>query len=282
MRYPVFFLHIPRTAGTTLNAVMSNHFGPEAILSVYDKADYEKHRFHSPDFFAPIKLITGHLLLETTDPPSIYGLPVSVVTLLREPVSRLLSEYEFLKTWDRNHLYAYLNGNNVSFSEYITSSERILRYRGKNFMTRCIAGEDVDGPYPRKALARAKKNLERNFVFTGIQERFAESLVMLGDLLGMDNLLHDRRNALKAEARNAPGEDDVALALDMNRADIELYDFACALFEERVNALGPSFQARVKEFSFLNEKYQKISKLLQRKAEAVKEGRIELPKDGDW
>lgn len=282
MRCPFFFLHLPRTAGTTLNAVLRNHFAPEAILSVYDKDEYERHKYHSPDFFTPIKLITGHLLLETTDPPSIYGMPVSVITLLREPIARLVSEYEFLKTWKSNHLYAVLNENSISFSEYLRSSERMLRYRGKNFMTRCIAGADFDEPYPVRALSQAKKNLEHNFVFTGIQERFDESLVMLGELLGMTNLLHDKRNALKAEARTAPDPAALELARELNRADMELYDFAVALFDERVTALGPAFQARVREFVFLNGKYQKISRLLQERAQMGDEGGVSLPKDGDW
>lgn len=280
---PFFFLHIPRTAGTTLNAVFENHFAPGEILRVYNKEEYEAHKYHTPEFFEPIKLITGHLLLDSTDPPGIYGLPVRVLTLLREPVSRLVSEYEFLRTWESNHLYALLNEKKISFREYLGSAERLLFYRGKNFMTRCVSGEPFgDEPYPEKALAVAKKNLEVNFAFVGIQERFIESLLMLGDLLGMTNMLHDRRNALKPEAGTAPDEDDLDYARQLNRADMELYDFACALFDERVRALGEAFQTRVREFAFLNAKYRKISALLQQKADLADHGGISLPKDGLW
>lgn len=283
MQAPFFFLHIPRTAGTTLNAVLHNHFTPDEILSVYDKEDYEAHKYHTPEFFERIKLITGHLLLDGTDPPTIYGMPVRVLTLLREPVGRLVSEYDFLRTWESNHLYALLNDKKIAFREYLGSTERQLFYRGKNFMTRCVSGEPFgDEPYPEKALSIAKKNIESNFAFVGIQERFMESLIMLGDLLGMTNMLHDRRNALKREVGTAVDEDDLAYARRLNRADIELYGFACALFDERVRAQGEVFQARVREFAFLNEKYRKISQLLQQKADASEHGGISLPKDGIW
>lgn len=33
----LFFLHLPRTAGTTLNAVLHDNFAPETVLSVYAK-----------------------------------------------------------------------------------------------------------------------------------------------------------------------------------------------------------------------------------------------------
>ena len=136
MPKPYFFLHIPRTAGTTLNAILSQHFLPQETITVYDSKDYSAHRFHTREDLQHIKFITGHLLLQSLEPPSIYNTPVHVLTLLREPMGRLFSEYTFLRTWQSNHLYKILNDNNISFQDYITSNEKLLRYRGKNFMTR--------------------------------------------------------------------------------------------------------------------------------------------------
>ena len=278
---PYFFLHIPRTAGTTLNSLLCRHFPPEKTLTVYSDAEYREHRYHTAEELAHIEFITGHLLLESTDPPRIYGMPVRVLTLLREPLGRLVSEYHFLRSWKSNHLYALLNDNNISFADYIRSRERRLFYRGKNFMTRCIAGCGVgDDPYPRAALGKAKHSLEDVFSFVGIQERFMESLVLLGSQLGMENLLHERRNALKH--KDPVSEDDMALARECNRADCELYDFACALFAARVEAQGSAFARKVAQVEQLNRRYQKIAGLLYEQAVGPQQGDISLPKDGRW
>jgi hypothetical protein len=283
MHEPFFFLHIPRTAGTTLNSILKNAFPPEAILSIYNKDEYEKNRYQSLEFLKSITLIIGHLLLGNTNPPTFYGMPVRVFTFLREPIARLASEYDFLRSWEANHLYAFINENNVSFREYIRSKERRLFYRGKNFMTRCISGRNfMDEPYPKEALEYAKETLEKSFTFFGIQERFFESLVMLADILGLDNILHEKRNALKEEARTCLDEEDIALARQTNVADIALYEFALELFDKRIAALGPVFQEKIQKLAIVNEQYQKVSHLLMQRAEQSEQGHILLPKDGMW
>ena len=286
MHKPYFFLHLPRTAGTTLDSILKNNFPPEKILSIYDKADYEKNRYQSREFLESITLIIGHLLLEQTNPPTLYGMPVRVFTFLREPVARLVSEYDFLRSWKANHLYSFLNENKVSFREYISSQERRLFYRGKNFMTRCISGRSfMDDPYPEEALEYAKEMLEKSFSFFGIQERFFESLIMLGDILGLDNILHEKRNSLEEGSRTRLDEEDIALARQLNLADMALYEFALELFDKRIAALGPSFQAKVKKWKMVNEKYQNIAQLLKQRAEQSgqsEQGQILLPKDGMW
>ncbi|MDL2272125.1 sulfotransferase family 2 domain-containing protein, partial [Desulfovibrio sp. OttesenSCG-928-I05] len=222
-----FFLHIPRTAGTTLNTILRANFPPEAVINVYDKEEYAAHAAHSRDELEKVRLIQGHLLLQNYDPPQMYGEPVRVFTFLREPLPRLVSEYAFLRTWKANHLYAYLNDNNVSFRDYLLGETRELRYRGKNFMTRCVAGIDTGTKaYPVKAVAKAKRHLERVFGFVGIQERFMESLLLLGDFLGIDNLLHEKRNALSDAAKPVVSAEDMELARELNRGDLELYTFA--------------------------------------------------------
>ena len=283
---PLFFLHLPRTAGTTIDAILTRHFAPQEVLKIYAEQEYREHREHSREELAAYKYITGHLLLTGMTPPTFCNTEVDVFTLLREPIGRLVSEYRFLRTWDKNHLYRLLNDGNISFADYVRSDVYALKFRGKNFMTRCISGMGFNSAYPVAALATAKKNLERVFVFFGLQERFLESLLLLGDMLGVQDLLHERRNALKVTDEIPISEDDLALARELNRADVELYAFAEALFAERVAAKGPEFQKRVQTFSLLNGKFQKISSLLYRQAaqgEAANMSQgIDLPKESRW
>ena len=283
---PLFFLHLPRTAGTTIDAILTRHFAPEEVLRVYDQQEYREHRAHSREELERYRYITGHLLLTGMAPPMFCDTPVDVFTLLREPIGRLMSEYRFLRTWDKNHLYHRLNDGKLSFADYLRSEDHYLRFRGKNFMTRCISGRGFNTAYPVASLATAKKNLERVFVFFGLQERFTESLLMLGDMLGVQDLLHERRNALKTEHEIPISEEEVAIARELNRADLELYAFAQELFAERVAGMGADFRQRVKAFELINGKFQKISSILyehaaQGEVPAMSQG-IDLPKESRW
>lgn len=274
----LFFLHLPRTAGTTLNAVLHDNFAPETVLSVYAKEDYERCRMLEADVLERIRLIEGHLMPESFDPPSLYGRRLRMFTLLREPLSRLVSEYVFQKSWPENHLYAYLNENAVSFRDYLTSNDPLLKFRGRNFVTHCLAGVFAPDRNPDEVLALAKKHLEESFCFVGIQERFDESLLLLADEIGLQKLFHERRNMLRPGLADAVSAEDQALAARLNNADLELYAFARTLFERRVAAAGPDFTARLRRFRFLNGKYQKMCATLEDTLVGERAGPILKPK----
>ena len=267
MTKPFFFLHLPRTAGTTLNGILRSNFAPEEILNFYTQEDYKNNAERSQESLTGIRLIQGHILLPQFTPPSIFSVTVQPFTFLRSPVERLVSEYNFLRTWDKNHMYAYLRENNITLRDYVLSNNHLLQYRGRNYMTRCISGMDMGlSPYPIKALARAKQHLEHVFCFVGIQERFVESLLLLGDVMGLSTLFYENRNTLKKDEKEPVSGEDIALIKELNRADEALYQFACELFSARVSEKGAGFTQRMNTFIQINTYYQKCSSLLQNEA----------------
>lgn len=280
MPEPFFFLHLPRTAGTTVNDILRANFRPGEILSLYRDSDFKRLSGLGPEALEGIRLIQGHTLLHNYDPPMMYSRPVRVFTFLRHPVTRLVSEYAFLKTWPETALYRFLNDNAVTFRDYLTSKCRELRYRGKNPMTRLLSGCDFDlDGFPRQALDTAKRHLESVFGCFGLQERFDESLLLIGDCLGLQNVYYERRNVLAKGVKEDVGEADVQLALEKNAADMELYAFACELFAARVTAQGTGFAARVRRFRAVNVRYAKVCALIAQKTGTGGAGDIENPKD---
>lgn len=276
MKKILFFLHIPRTAGTTLDSILVKNFPENSILKIYKKEEYKTNRFRDYDQLKDIKYITGHLFLEKYDPPMIYNKEVDAFTFLRNPINRLVSEYIFYKTWPKQHLYQYINENNISFRNYIQSSDQLLKYRGKNFMTRCISGKGFKYNKPSlSALAVAKRNLDKNFFFFGITEQFAESIVLLSKKIGIDNILHEQRNKLNTKLKDEISEEDLNIARELNQVDSALYNFAVDLFNERINNEGSDFKTAVEEFKLNNKEYQ--NKLLSSK-ETSDEELIYLPK----
>jgi len=273
---PFLFLHIPRTAGTTLNRLLERHFPPETVLSLYSREDFSRHAAIDPARLARLRLIQGHVLLGDYERFTFYDAPVRAFTFLREPVSRVVSEYFFLRTWPGQHLYALLRGENVGLSEYVTSQHKLLRYKGSNFMTRVLSGLDPDAR-PEEALALAKANLRDRFVVFGLTERFDASLLLLAEVLGLGDLLYERQNALRRPTGDRATDEERALVAARNRLDADLYAFAVALFDERLAARGTEFAARLARHERVLAKFQKVCGLLEARSGVIV-GEIEKPK----
>lgn len=267
------FLHIPRTAGTTLNTILANNFSQDQVISLYTDVDFATYRTIDAEHLRQIRLIQGHLLLQRYDPPQMYSHDVVPFTFLRDPVERLVSEYVFLKTWKKSHMYKVINDNRLTFADYVTCDLKHVAMKGKNFMTRVIAGESVDGEeLSRKALAKAKHNLEHVFGFFGIQELFDESLVLLAKHLGLRDCYYERRNVLNRGVLPDVDRADRELAARYNEADIELYAFAAGLFRERLERGGPGLQREIALFQKVNAKFQNVCRLLNERAGAQGSG----------
>ncbi|MBE6441233.1 MAG: calcium-binding protein [Desulfovibrio desulfuricans] len=274
---PFFFFHLPRTAGTTLNGILRDNFAPGEVLSIYTREDYERYREVDSDVLDGLRLIQGHIMPQSMEPPTLYNRRVRLFTFVREPVARLVSEYRFLRSWPQNHMFAYLNGNAVSFRRYLTGEEHQLRLRGRNFMTHSLAGRHC-GISDADALELARRHLETSICFCGVQERFDESLLLLADVMGLQRCFYEPRNALRREAVLEISAEDRALAAELNRADAALHRYALALLERRIAAAGPAFAARLRKFRQLNAKYRKICELVDRKLQVEQKGPVIRPK----
>ena len=120
MPHPLFFLHIPKTAGTTLNAILDDNLSRKNILDLYTDDQRRQLKQTTYDQISQYALVRGHVFI--TDFGQILDGPVPfrVFTFLRDPVDRVVSEYFFLKTWPKSQLYTYLNKQNISLAEYVT------------------------------------------------------------------------------------------------------------------------------------------------------------------
>lgn len=258
MHRPFFFLHIPKTAGTTLNHIFAAKFPEETICSVYTKEENEFLRKISAEEVDRIQLVQGHIFVHNFDEFFSGAFGKYAFTFLRDPVVRVVSEYNFLRTWPENHLYRYLNEEKVTLIEYVSSQRPELIYRGKNLMTRSLCGAVEDG---RSMLERAKDNLQRLHLF-GITERFDESLLLLKRMMNLENILYEKHNVRKK--RSEITDEELEVVREYNSQDIELYKFASSLFEQRVNDLGDDFKKELAVFKNMNERYQRIASLLMK------------------
>ena len=94
-REALIFLHIPKTAGTTLNRIIEWQYNPLSIFTIDPhriRATVDRFKTLSEQRRRQLRVVRGHM------PYGIHKfLPQggTYITMLREPVARVLSSYSF-------------------------------------------------------------------------------------------------------------------------------------------------------------------------------------------
>jgi hypothetical protein len=236
----VIFLHLPKAAGSTLNRVIAQQYTPEAIYQVGGKAPELRARELAAGTAPPakIRLVTGHLP---------FGVHREVhsdftyITMLREPVERMISHYHYARKLAKHPLHADIVSGRLTLRE----AARQLA----NHQTRYLADQEVRATpetVGRDALESAKENLARHFAVAGLTERFEETLILLQRELGWKVRPVASSNVTRERpSRSACSEDDLAAIRAVNPLDLELYDWARSRFEAEIARAGATFRTRV-------------------------------------
>jgi len=211
------FVHIEKTAGTTLKFIFRNSFGQKHCDSKKNKKDIftQADLDYAKKVFGEIKCISGHNLVEPTR--HLNDIDLMFMTVLRDPVTRSASYYQDNCLRGREH---------IDFKEWIKDENK------HNMQVKRIAGSaDLD---------IAKKLLNESYFFVGLTERFDDSLRLLKLLcpyelkLKYNKKLVAQDNTVKDRLINTP--DTLKILKDIDHLDIELYDYVKnELFPARIN-----------------------------------------------
>ncbi len=244
----VIFLHLPKTAGSTINAILARQY-PRRQRYVINpvRAGHSEDRFRKlpEDRRARVRLLRGHFM---------YGMhrwmPRQCVyfTFLRSPVARAMSVYRYISQNPVHPRHAL--GKGLSPEEFLADD----RLHPANVQTRAIAGPRVAD---EDLLDTAKANLDAHFAVAGLAERFDESLLLLQDALGWKDIRYRPRNTSRkapdgARAPTGPSAEVKALVARRETLDVELYDWVAGRFDAHVAGLGESFGARLRDFQTVN------------------------------
>lgn len=264
----VIFLHIPKTAGTSLSRMIRLKYGtwpPTQIARSWNVFGYydinpidarlEKVRQASEKERQRIRWFQGHFGFGVHE---VLPEPYTYITMLREPVERVISSYYQLKRGD-----AIPDG--MTLADYVEHDGSIENFYPDNGQVRSIAGcggHNVDVPHGAcnvEVLQRAKDNIMNHFAFVGFTEHFDASLLLLKKTLEWKTCFYARANVAKKRAR----QDDLPNALvdrirEVNALDIALYDWAHLHFEQQVESFQPGFNRELQRHIEMNQMYAKM------------------------
>ncbi len=248
----VIFLHLPKTAGKTLNLIIQNQYRPEDIYSLplnqkKIPGAIETLRELPVKKKKNIRVLKGHMDFGLhTDLPN----PATYITILRDPVERAISNYYFV-TGDPGHpMHAFTK------SKSLAQWAALPNNNFNNGQIRMLAGIHYKTePLTRQTLEIAKKNLDNHFSVVGLTERFDESVILLKRELGWNWPFYTRQNVTgkKIARENIPAS-AIEIIKKLNQLDIELYEHAARLFDEKIRRYGDSFLKDVETFKELNAK----------------------------
>jgi hypothetical protein len=252
----VIFLHIPKAAGTTLLQVIHNQyppkdcfeFGSDAISSV------DAFKAMSAKKKQQIKMLSGHMGfgLHQFMPQS-----TTYITILREPVARVVSYYYHVLDNPTHYLYELVTKENLDLEAFSNSQ---LTAEIDNGQTRLLAGPEFMWTIPygqctSDLLEMAKQNLKKHFSVVGTADQFDKTLILLKLILGWKNLSYTRANVNERhpEKKQIPSQASVNIQRD-NQLDIQLYEFAQQLLTEEINQCGLRFTFEYAKFRATDKK----------------------------
>lgn len=232
------FIHIPKTAGTTLTSLLNSKFHQSKICPAEvwsevvdiprtELAQYQLFRGH---FFYDIGELLPH--------KPVY------ITMLRHPIERVISGYEFMRRNIPTRTEALTNhykAKTMTLTEYVSDLENPSM---ANSQTRHLSlSRHKDDP--EAWLAVAKQHLAE-FACFGLVEHFQDSMALLSYTFGW-NPLAEYSN-LMIGARKLKQEQLEPEVLEMiatrNSLDLELYKYAKELFASRHAQMVQTLQER--------------------------------------
>jgi hypothetical protein len=219
-RENMVFLHIEKAGGSTLHNILTNYYNPETILHLEYMSNGEMEL--SKVDCSKLKLVKGHITFEVM---AKLANNWKCYSMLREPKERVISYYYYVKQKASHHHSTLIQENKWSLKEYILKSQNLQMDNGQ---VRYISGSHKPfGKIDGSDLDLAKFNIENHFLAVGLTERFDESLIILKNLLGWKRSpVYELANVnTNKKTIHEIDENDINAILEMNKFDLELYEF---------------------------------------------------------
>jgi hypothetical protein len=257
----LIFLHIPKTAGRTLESVLDRNFSQSSQFdlnswtSVWDRADELKSLPDSDK--KAIRLIRGHY------PFGIHSyLPgeVKYFSFLRSPVERVASLYEYIKRNQDHHLYYLVSEKGFTIKDFLQSD---ISDEFRNSQVRMISGHSNRNQNIRSSktdlLNQALDNIEKYFIFTGTVETFDISLLILAQKINLHYVFYETKNA--APRKITLSDETIEEIKSYNELDLKLWSTISDRILEEYQSIEPLLLKKLSRLKFYNSVYSNLKQM---------------------
>jgi hypothetical protein len=215
----IFFMHIPKTAGSSVHRILELNFAPWKTYSLTYPALQAQRLFAR----LPREIRNGYQLVKGHFP---YGFHEHVdteptyVSFARHPLARVLSDYNYRCTVPFLPQFKEFSDTGFSFRFYLDNlyipSLSTLFFAGIGHLRK--SDEPMEASF-RRAVA----NLDR-FEFVGVSEDFENSIERLAHVIGMKRIAAVRTNVTSKRQKAEFSAAEMARVIDAEKWDLELYE----------------------------------------------------------
>jgi len=234
----IVFLHNPKAGGTSITDALRGLYDPRDVAPTLETAPHER-RSAAWRRVSGCRFVAGHFGYEVA---ARHFSGHTLITNFRHPVARLVSLYDFWRRIVEPGLFRFsarsgpAHARRLTFADFVRSDSPFLSLYIADFHTRQI----LESGWTRRiidanAMALAKERTAAMRWFY-VCEREEQSLAWLHetfpDMVAGRGIRHVNVNP--SRERTVPSAADVAVIEHRNRHDLELYEFAMALLQDRV------------------------------------------------
>jgi hypothetical protein len=216
-----FFLHIPKTAGSSFRVELAAMLRPNYNVHPYDGSNdpFPVRRRRAVQAFlearrtTPFRFASGHVPLEMMGQIQHSSPPPKILTMLRDPVSRVISDFRYQSTREHPDHQAF-RARNPTIDAYLEGPGE------RDKMMRFLS------PQQGATVAETVDHVLETFTFIGSMETYDASFAVMMDLLDSDR-------TPSAYLRRTPPDEAIDVARTpgleehirtSNAQDVALYD----------------------------------------------------------
>jgi len=248
----LIFMHIPKTAGTTLRKAMAASFSDDEIIYAdsSDPFDFELTR----ETLRPLikekpnaKAIIGHFMYGVHEIifENIPERRYKYITFFRDPVQRMVSEYFHNYELNAIHGFGSLGGYEKGVFDYLMTNDLY----GANIQAKYISGRgyreernisDIDD-----YLIRCTEIINKDFIHIGFSGRFEYELSAIGSKIGKEFSIPE----LSENVRGYPKphelffQEELDALYKLNEADVFLLSNVGISIDPRIRRSIPPIKA---------------------------------------
>lgn len=233
----IIFMHIPKTGGLTLRKIIDQQYMKNEIYHISRGVDVNKLKERLNN--GKIKAVYGH---------NRFGIHkyfsnrlFTYITLLRDPVERVISTYYYILERPQNRLHHL--AKEVTFKQFVEESYSEFHIPVNNHQTRFLSGQK------QPDLEMALKNMQQHFQVVGITEQYNESLFLMKKHFGWKNIYYEKINQTSSRPKAADlPESLIQLIESKNELDLALYNAAKKRLNEQLSELSIQDKKALKHY----------------------------------